>query len=202
MSTTGSIDSDFAKLARSYVSKELESLINDELSGMTCIFECCDPTDPHIIEETSGLYFLGMRKNEIGSKIAYNVEDHKFWSDLGVHTIVTEQKTVGEVMHGLKQCRHEGYVMYRDLVDADGNSYQESSKCKSPHYLVKKLFMRGDTDKLLGRNIKQTIAEEYFPLVDYIAANREEFVELSEQSRRKFIEAFLHDCGNYVCGVI
>ena len=194
VSTTGSIDSDFAKLARSYISKELESLILNEFSGMSCIFECCDETDPHIVAEAPGLYFLGMRKNEIGSKIAYHVEDHEFWADLGVRTLITTTKTVGEVMYDLKQCRHEGYVMYRDFVDQRGNSRQEASKCKSPHYLVKKLFMRGDTNKLLDRNIKRTIPEEYFRLVDHIKVNREEFVELSEQSRRKFIEAFIRGC--------
>jgi hypothetical protein len=186
VSTTGSIDSPFAKLARSHVTSELESFVIHEMDGMTAMFECCDPSDPHIVHEEPGLYFLGMRENVHGSKVSYNPE-HGFWNNLGVKTLPVETKTIGEVMADLKVCKHEGFVVYHE----DENGAQISTKMKSPHYLTKKLFMRGNLDRLLNSDVKSKIAEEYYPLVDWIEANRDDFSALDEMARREFIEKFL-----------
>lgn len=185
VSTTGSIDSDFVKLARSYVTPELEQFILETDGTFTFMFECCDPSDPHIIDEEPGLYFLGCRENKFGSRIHYN-PNHTVWQSLGVKTLPVERMTVGEVKEALKTCRHEGYVMY-----CEGKFGQEATKWKSPYYLIKKLFMRGNIDKLIAKNIKKTIDEEYFPLCDAIKANREEFSAMKEAERKAWIERFL-----------
>lgn len=193
ISTTGSIDSDFVKLARSHVTPELEKFIleNDAEGNHTFMFECCDPSDPHIVDEEPGLYFLGLRENKFGSKIHYNPQ-HEVWQSLGVKTIPVEHMTVGEVKEALKTCRHEGYVMYRETGDwLEGTDEQEASKWKSPYYLVKKLFMRGNIEKLLAKDIKQTIDEEYYDLVNEIEKNREEFSSMEEADRKVWIEKFL-----------
>jgi hypothetical protein len=184
VSTTGSIDSDFVKLARSHVTPELEKFILDTFS-LTFMFECCDPSDPHIVDEEPGLYFLGCRENEFGSGVHYN-PNHDVWNSLGVKTVPVENMTVGEVKEALKTCRHEGYVMYRENGDV-----QEATKWKSPYYLIKKLFMRGNIEKLMAKNIKQTIDEEFYGLVDAISANRAEFSAMEEADRKVWIEQFL-----------
>lgn len=148
-------------------------------------FECCDPSDPHIVDEESGLYFLGLRENVFGSRIHYNPQ-HEVWHSLGVKTIPVEYMTVGEVKEVLKTCRHEGYVMYRE-----NGEVQEASKWKSPYYLIKKLFMRGNIDKLMAKDIRQTIDEEYYELCDAISANRAEFSAMEEADRKVWIEQFL-----------
>lgn len=186
VSTTGSIDSDFVKLARSHITPELEKFILDTDGSMTFMFECCDPSDPHIVDEEPGLYFLGLRENVFGSRIHYNPQ-HAVWNSMGVKTIPVEYMTVGEVKEALKTCRHEGYVMYSESM----SEVQEASKWKSPYYLIKKLFMRGNIDKLMVKDIKQTIDEEYYELVDAIAANRERFSAMEETERKVWIEIFL-----------
>lgn len=192
VSTTGSIDSDFVVLARSHVTPELEKFILENDNGdHTFMFECCDPSDPHIIDEEPGLYFLGLRENQFGSKIFYNPQ-HEVWNSMGVKTIPVEHMTVGEVKEALKTCRHEGYVMYRETGGwMENENAQEATKWKSPYYLTKKLFMRGNIEKLMAKNIKRTIDEEYFPLVDTISANRVEFSAMEEADRKVWIEQFL-----------
>ena len=186
VSTTGSIDSDFAVLARSHVTPELEQFILNTDGSMTFMFECCDPKDPHIVDEEPGLYFLGLRENVFGSRIHYNPQ-HEVWHSLGVKTIPVEYMTVGEVKEALKTCRHEGYVMYSERM----TEVQEASKWKSPYYLIKKLFMRGNIDRLMAKDIKQTIDEEYYPLCDAIAADPDVFAALDEADRKVWIEQFL-----------
>lgn len=191
VSTTGSIDSDFVTLARKHVTPELEKFILETDGSFTFMFECCDPSDPHIIDEEPGLYFLGCRENKFGSRIHYN-PNHEVWDSLGVRTVPVERMTVGEVKEALKICRHEGYVMYSETPNCDtGNWTQEATKWKSPYYLIKKLFMRGNIEKLLARDIKETIDEEYYGLVDAISANRDEFSAMEEADRKVWIEQFL-----------
>ena len=193
VSTTGSIDSEFVNLARKHITPKLENFINNvinaklgDIPNITVMFECVDESDPHIIQEEPGLYFLGMRNNVFGSHIQFN-PNHAYWNNLGVHTLPVEYKTIGEVEADMKTCQHEGFVMY----DTDENGVQTATKWKSPHYLIKKLFMRGNIDKLFAKDIKQTIDEEYYGLVDEIELHREKFTALSEMERRAWIEEFL-----------
>lgn len=192
ISTTGSIDSDFVSLARKYVTKELTECILSE-PKFTFMFECCDPSDPHIVHEQAGLYLLGAREKKFDSIIVYGLLT-EVWATLGVHTIPVERGTVGEVMQKLKTVTHEGFVLYtyeNNLLCTKGSNKQIVTKCKSPHYLTKKLFMRGNMEKLLKRDAKQLVDEEYYPLLEYVKDNKE-FEEADELLRRSMIEDFFH----------
>ncbi len=177
VSTTGSIDSDFVKIATSWV-KKLGILSNNEY---TDVYECCDVSDPHIISETPGLYYLGSR-----NKFDGNVEDFReFYSEnvKDMHFPEYQYITMAEVKKQVKSVNHEGFVVYT----TDGRS----TKIKSPYYLVKKLFARGNLEKLFARDIKKNIDEEYYKLVDYLKENRKDFELLDEQQRLRFIEDYL-----------
>jgi len=181
VSTTGSIDSSFALMATEMLEKmgtDYMDSLNAYLRGKnaTMLFECCHPEDPHIIYEAPGMYEIGVRYNDITRGMEH------MWTQYG--RPMAWYTTIGALKEQIKTCQHEGYVFYTE----DG----VSAKIKSPHYLVKKLFMRGrDMETLIARNAKQKIDEEYYPLLDYLSANRETFDVMEEQERRAFIEQYL-----------
>jgi hypothetical protein len=115
------------------------------------------------------------------------VSDHWRQFALGVlHCKYAEgfQTTVGELVALSKTVRHEGFVFYTE----DG----QSAKIKSPYYLIKKFVARNPrTDKLMNTQVKQTIDEEYYPLIDHIQANIVEFTARSEQERLSWVRDFL-----------
>lgn len=187
ISTTGSIDSDFVKLARKHFDRDPwlkeKTLKHCQEQNITMLFECCDASDPHIISEVENMYSLGYRYNDPSIGMAHMFGFRGF---LGFEREIEKVWTTMEQLQAsVKDCRHEGYVFYTD----DG----VTAKIKSPHYLVKKLFMRGrDMKTLLERNAKEKIDEEYYPLLDYLSDNHEKFDALDEQGRRLFIEEFLN----------
>lgn len=61
ISTTGSLDSEYVKIARGYIKNDMQGMIREYLRGTTLLFEVVDPSDPHIIEEEPGIYLIGMR---------------------------------------------------------------------------------------------------------------------------------------------
>ena len=174
VSTTGTTDSDYAKLASKYVIEAIEDGYQPRF-GITDIFEVCDPSDRHIIPEETDLYYLGSRNKHTGTLSLHNVDTEGFicrWGDL-----VKEVKNV----------RHEGFVAY----NKDGLCI----KLKSPYYLVNKFFARMKAKKfetgLRTGTLKQTIDEEFYPLVDYLEANKESFLAMDEQERLNFTRNFL-----------
>lgn len=186
LSTTGSIDSDFVEMAWESMTcsyafrEELEDFIVNH--DATVLFECCHPNDPHIVDELPGLRELGFRLNDINADMSHMYKF--FYSDEPDNE--DQYTTIGHMKELARTCRHEGYVFYTE----DGIS----GKIKSPYYLTKKLFMRGrDMKTLLARNAKEKIDEEYYPLLDYLSANRDQFDVMEEQERRKFIEEFLEN---------
>ena len=65
-----------------------------------------------------------------------------------------------------------------------------AAKIKSPYYLMAKWVARNpNTDKLmdLKNDIKERIEEEFYPLVDKIRENIEEYTSLDEQSRLAWV---------------
>ena len=185
VSTTGSIDSDFVALVKKYLTDVIREYVQ-MYRDFTLMFECCDPSDPHIIEEKSGLYFLGMRHKLTGELNSnwlahYNKHVHEY---MKTNPVEAEEIRFGNLLQKVKSVKHEGFVIY--------TKDNRSTKIKSPHYLTKKLFMRGNLDKLFAKNIKKTIDEEYFPLVDYIKANKDKFTAAEEMERRLMIEEFLN----------
>jgi len=189
VSTTGSTDSEFIRMAKEMmvthmplVDWELE-LGNAECLGMTFMFECCHPEDRHIVPEEAGMYILGYRENEWGSKVGHDPFVLKdLSSTFKCHCPESMTTNMERLEQLAKECQHEGYVFYTD----EG----VSAKIKSPYYLTSKWVARNPrTDKLvdLNKDIKHQLDEEYYPLVDAIRANIVEYTAMDEQTRLSWV---------------
>ena len=196
VSTTGSTDSSYVAMAKEMMLHE-QSWENWKSTfgmnqGYTMMFECVHPEDPHIVPEEAGMYFLGWRENTWESKVegfGVQIQDHWRQFALGLlHCKYAEsfQTTVGELVALSKTVKHEGFVFYTE----DG----QSSKIKSPYYLVNKFVARNPrTDKLMNPQIKNTLDEEYYPLIDAIQTNIVEFTSMDEQKRLAWVREFLEN---------
>ena len=180
VSTTGSLDSDFVVLAEKHLSKFDGYL----LRSYTYMFEIVDKSDPHIINELPGAYLIGMRDIRFGEMLCEeDLDIHA--SSLGCLRPDWRRCPFGDVLESVQMARHEGFVVYGKTT---------TLKIKSPFYLVKKLFSRVDPMKICDNwldTAKTWIDEEYYPLVEYIRANKVEFVKLTAQERRDFMEDFI-----------
>jgi hypothetical protein len=193
VSTTGSTDSPYVDMAKemmlthmSWVDWQL-AFNRSDMDGMTFMFECVHPDDPHIVPEKPGMYVLGYRNNTWGSKVGH---DPCILQDLSIVFNCFKPESVTTSMAAVKnlakECKHEGFVFYT----ADG----VSAKIKSPYYLTSKWVARNPrTDKLvdLNKDIKHQLDEEYYPLVDAIRANIVEYTALDEQARLEWVRGQL-----------
>jgi hypothetical protein len=186
ISTTGSTDSDYVDYVREMIGDDIDNyrMVCEENSEYTYMFECCHPSDPHIVPEENGMYLLGVRKKEYCSKIEIGkwMEGAAFL--LRCKLPESYDVTLKELIEMSKTCKHEGFVFYTE----DG----VSAKIKSPYYLVKKFVARNPrTDKLMRPDIKNNMDEEYYPLIDAIQANIEAYTSLDEQARLQWVRDFL-----------
>jgi hypothetical protein len=188
ISTTGTTDSDYVGYIREMIGDNIDHyrFVCEHNKDYTYLFECCHPADPHIVPEETGMYLLGVRKKEYGSRIEVNEWINGAAFIMKCKLPETYHCTLGEVIEMTKECRHEGFVFYTH----DGIS----AKIKSPYYLTAKWVARNPrTDKLMRDDIKKQIDEEYYPLIDAIRANIDEYTSMDEQTRlawvRKFLEA-------------
>ena len=194
VSTTGSTDSEFVRMAKEMMVKHMPwedwklALGAYDCRGMTFMFECCHPDDRHIVVEEPGMYFLGWRENKWDSVVrGYSQEMAGAWMSFALDTLncyfaEVEITTVGELVAKSKTVQHEGFVFYTE----DGTS----AKIKSPYYLTSKWVARNPrTDKLVDMNkdIKHNLDEEYYPLVDAIRANIVEYTAMDEQGRLAWV---------------
>jgi hypothetical protein len=195
VSTTGSTANDFVDYAKEMMAKHapladwLMVLNTADTEGMTFMFECVHPSDPHIIVEKPGMYLLGYRENSWDSKVGHSpVVIIDLASALNCFHAESFTTNMAQLQVMAKECKHEGFVFYTE----DG----VSAKIKSPYYLTSKWVARNPrTDKLvdLNKDIKHNLDEEYYPLVDAIRANITEYTAMNEQTRlswvRNFVEA-------------
>jgi hypothetical protein len=193
VSTTGSTDSPYVAMAKemmlshqSWADWQL-AFNRGDMDGMTFMFECVHPDDPHIVPEKPGMYVLGYRNNVWGSKVGH---DPCVLQDLSIMFNCHKPESVTTSMAALKnlakECKHEGFVFYTN----DG----VSAKIKSPYYLTSKWVARNPrTDKLVDMNkdIKHNLDEEYFPLVDAIRANIVEYTAMDEQARLAWVRNYM-----------
>ena len=187
ISTTGSTDNDYVNMARSLIDLDRYRKVCRTWHGTTFMFECCHVDDKHIIEESPGMYLLGYREKSWDSQVDLTPSIlRSLEQEFG--TIPVEQIInipMGDLMKMAKTCTSEGYVFYTP----DG----VSAKIKSPHYLVQKWLARNPrTDKLLTKEFKEQIDEEYYGLLSYIRENIESYTLLSEQERLQFIRDYLN----------
>lgn len=172
--TTGSLDSDYAKLARQRLSEAYDfERVSTWCENVTWLFEICDPSDPHIVnDESLGAVYLGFRDNETGEFWPFAATPSRY----GI--------TLGELFQELPEVRHEGFMVY----DEQGNV----CKLKSPYYVGKKKLMRAKLkwlDKLWNNNFDdlpdQWVLPAKFLVNNYCKA---EFAIHPDQSRRELLE--------------
>jgi len=191
VSTTGSTDSDFVNMAKEMMLTHGTwadwqiAMSNQDLEGMTVMFECVHPNDPHIIPEKSGMYVLGYRENTWGSKVGHDpfvIQDlAQMFNCFHPDSTTTNMARLKQMA---KECKHEGYVFYTD----EGIS----AKIKGPYYLVNKFVARNPrTDKLMRPDVKQSMDEEYYPLIDAIQADIDNYTSMDEQTRLAWVREFL-----------
>lgn len=194
VSTTGTLDSEFAELAKKHINFAVNpKLLNSKLwNSLTLIFEICDESDPHIVHEKPGAYLIGARDHNTGKMLheadldllASNIWYRPEWDNMIFSDVVFFSKTVN----------HEGFVV-RDI-----DTGELLLKIKSPHYLAKKFLMRGGQNKwdMIWDNpeeAKKRVDEEYYGLIDWLrwAWEKEEWAMQDSQHRRKIIEKYFED---------
>lgn len=188
VSTTGTLDSEFAEIARKWVEKGNTSDMN---KGCTYLFEICDPSDLHIVEETAGAYLIGLR-----------------WHNKEKHLSSEEPLDLLAPFYGYKrpevlECKfkdlpldikHEGY-MIRDSLTG-----KTLCKIKSNYYLVKKALIRMGKNRasLMFNNpleFRKQIDEEFYDLHQYILDNYtlEQYTSFNQEERRNIFDKYFKE---------
>lgn len=194
VSTTGSLDSDFVKVAEKWITDDIKKKIKlaTEDDPVTYLFEICDPSDPHIIPETPGAYLIGARRvadeRPYFSDVSLEVALDFIADRLGVlrpwHTVMK----FDELIPTVRDCKHEGYVVY-------GLGTKKVLKIKSPYYLTMKFVSRMRDEKfakwLADGTIKQKVDEEFYPLVEYLKLIDIVFLGKTEQEKLAIVREFL-----------
>lgn len=181
VSTTGSLDSEYCKMIEESLKKYLTSGLDFKIWDTDCthLFECVHSNDPHIVPEFPGIYYLGSMSKDLFENRVIHDDTVAFRFD----SIETIYCTVEDLQKYVKTVKHEGYVFY--------NQHGLVSKIKSPWYLINKFFARKNViNDVLSNKAKQLFDEEYYPLIEYIKNNKEQFTNLSEQDRLLFISKF------------
>ncbi|WBY51902.1 putative RNA ligase/tail attachment protein [Pseudomonas phage vB_PaeM_B55] len=188
-STTGSLSSDYVALGRKYVSENAD----DYIAGFTYNFEICSPEDPHIVEEEEGAYLIGVRDIFTGQQQSEHILDaYALGMSAGSSVRVLRPDHIecswAHAKGLLSSCEKEGYMVRTGMGTV---------KCKSTHYLGKKFIMRMGSKKVNAMyqdpaGFKQTLDEEFYPLVDFLVNEVEEscFVEMTDAQRRLLIETY------------
>lgn len=177
VSTTGTTNSDYAKLAREQIKANIDAAyLNDYSTG---VFEIVHEYDPHIVYEAYGVYPLGWRFKDDGT-----------WMPVA-SKVKAKEMTRAEALTFIQKDRGEGYMMYK--LTPKGDVYTtDVCKLKTPYYVGKKKLMRmsaQNTLKLYSGNL-QGIPEMWDNLVIEIVKRyrQEEWLYMDAQMRRQVIE--------------
>ena len=186
VSTTGTLDSEFAELA----SKWVDTLDKGGFElGETHIFEVVDKSDPHIIDEEEGIYLLGNRDINTGVMLS------EVLLDLNSELLVSKRPKV----HSCKfkdldmDVKHEGFMIRCT------NTGETLAKYKSNFYLVKKALLRMGKNRasLMFNNpteFKKQIDEEYYELHKFIIDKYtlEDYISFTQEERRTIFEEYFN----------
>lgn len=173
VSTTGSTKSDYAKLAYERISQMIPSGNNE---GCTWLFEVCDPSDPHIVDEGNRVYYLGYTLHSgAGSLVFQPAGDYV-------------DSTLGDMLEYIKQDKGEGYMLYTDDM--------KCCKLKTPYYSGKKYLMRMSKTKVYAMYVHRKFAEDHSPdcwkhAPMMIVSNFSEldWGDMNNQQRRAYLES-------------
>ena len=191
VSTTGSIDSEFADMARKWIDPYYKMMqANPHLSFG---FEIVDPSDQHIVDEKQGLYLLNAREKlwDAPQHALTEAELDDLANQYGIERPNWWIGRFGDFVKDLKTVKHEGFVCYTP-------DQEKEIKMKSPYYLVTKFLGRINIeklDKLLNdpSTLKKRIDEEFYPVIDYVTDNLETFREMERQDRIVFVREYIED---------
>ncbi|UYZ86430.1 RNA ligase [Moraxella bovis] len=193
-STTGSLDSDFAKMNEIHCQKY--EMLFKQYPNHTFLFEITDEKDVHIIKEVFGETLIGIidvatgrqfDENELNAIAdTFNAEQNAIGSGITINRpqMITAMP-FGELKALLKTVEHEGFMVF------DSQTKEMLFKLKSPYYLISKFLGRSNATNLGRKLDKRPVDEEYYPLIDYIKDNKEKFNQLSELDKIAFIQEFL-----------
>lgn len=182
-STTGSLDSGFARLTEQHCAP-YEALFRT-YPNHTFLFEINDESDVHIIREEMGATLIGAICVADGQMFA-EAELDEIGRQYGIRRPETlKNLRFGDLKTLLKTVKHEGFMVF------DAASGEMLFKLKSPYYLVSKLLGRSTSENLAAKLDKRRVDEEFYPLIDHIRANREAFNALNELDKIQFIQDFL-----------
>lgn len=191
VSTTGTLDSDFAKLAKEMILGTIDISGVELKTNVTYMFEICHPSDPHIVPEEEGVYLIGARVNELGSELCSEHELDYLAKAFGFKRPKYIECTFEQLLEEVKHVKHEGFMV------RDYSSGETLCKIKSPYYLAKKWFQRCGSNKVdlmweHPEQFKQRLDEEFYDLFNFIIQtyNKEEWLEMTETQRSSLIEAY------------
>lgn len=194
VSTTGTLDSDFAKMARKHIEKLDSVMLTTYASVQTLLFEICDEADPHIVAEEEGAWLIGARCMEGAAtgKMMSELMLDVMAQFLGAKRPEVFRGTFGEVLRMKDSCKHEGY-----MVKLAEGAEDTIMKIKSPHYLSKKFLMRmgqGKVEMMFEdkEEFLKTIDEEFYAVVHYITRwqDKERWKLKTDAERRQYIEDY------------
>lgn len=185
VSTTGTTNSDYAKLARSKIEElDTDNFFTFVTSWSTNVYEIVDESDPHIVDEKPGVYFLGDTLKDFDS--SFHSEFVPFGECI--------ETTLGELFELIKSETHEGYMVY--LPSGNTKVPDRLCKIKTPYYKFKKKLMRmhsKNVEKLYVRpeEVLSEFNEYWFHIGLCITGNfpKEQWISMSDQERRKVIES-------------
>lgn len=181
-STTGSLNSDFAKMTQEHC-HQFETMYQD-YPNHTFLFEVNDERDPHVIKEEMGATLIGCVEVKTGRQWTEKELD-AIAQQYGVRRpATTPLMPFHEMKALLNTVEHEGFMVF----DENDNML---FKMKSPYYLMSKMFGRGAEQTLLNRLDKRNVAEEFYPLIDHINDNRDSFFNLTEHEKFAFVQDFI-----------
>ena len=193
VSTTGSVDSDFADMAQKHVRNYLPMMVRNP--EYTFTFEIVDRQDPHVIHESPGAYLIGARLKKWNTS-NHDMSETELDALAETHGILRPEWTTaayGDIVEDVKFVEHEGYVVY----PVDPTDHREV-KMKSPFYLSTK-FLGRKSEKRLNEILekparaKKILDEEFYPVIDHLATIRDEFVAMSEQERFGYLREWFSE---------
>ena len=184
ISTTGTLDSDYVKLARKWVEKEEAHFFK----GNTYLFEICDVSDPHIVEEQEGAHLIGIRNTSNGDLLSETVCDVVVSVNLYGYLRPTYSKVL---FKDIPETKKEGFMV------RCAETQETLCKLKSGHYLAKKAFMRMGMKRINlawtnPNEFRKQIDEEFFDLHKYLVDRftSEEYHAINSTQRRQIIEGY------------
>lgn len=197
--TTGTLDSDYARLARDVIKSSVDPRYKF-IDGYTYMFEICDPSDPHIIKEDAGAYLIGIRPNEALDSDYLLLEEtlDNVAYLMGCKRPSVDYMNFGTVKQLSKEVKHEGYMIRSYLME------ETLCKLKSSFYLQKKALQRCGKNKAnlmfdQPEKFIHTLDEEFVGLFQFILKRftKEEYLTLTEQERSDIIFAYFENVGAF-----